>query len=108
MRKLLEKEKEELQAKIEDERLHKHQKERKLLAYKNSYSKLGPLEKRLRHAPINVLQDTYSQKLRAEMREKAFSHIFDKDEQLRNIKIDEKQKDALVRKIAEQHQATVF
>lgn len=43
---------------------------------------------------------SYSKKLRGAMREKAFRHVFDKDEPLRRIKLTEAEKEALRRKIA--------
>jgi hypothetical protein len=102
VRKLTEKEKEELRAKIAVEQTLKHQKEKKLIAHKHQYKKHsssgGAIGGYFKMAGSGG--QSYSSSLRAAKREQAFNQALAKKEPLRAIKLTEAEKEALRKKIA--------
>lgn len=96
MRKLTEKEKEELRAKIEAFGVRQGQKEQKLIAHKHQYRvNLGISG----ITSLGSSGQSYSRSLREAKRQEAFTHVFDKGRPLRRIKFTEAEKEALRRRL---------
>jgi hypothetical protein len=107
LKELTQAQKEELKAKLAEERSQKHQKERRLFAYKQQYKRYKGSSSGVGGAFTmggSSGAQSYSSRLTAAKREQAFEHVFDKDEPLRQMKLSQAQKAALKKKIAE-HQA---
>ncbi|MBI1929018.1 hypothetical protein HYR99_32830 [Candidatus Poribacteria bacterium] len=96
MRNLTEKEKAELKAKIAAEGVRQHQKEQKLISYKHQYRvNLGVSG----FTSLGTGGQSYSRSLREAKHQQASTHVFNKGQPLRRIKLTEAEKEALRRKI---------
>jgi cell division FtsZ-interacting protein ZapD len=99
MKKLTDAEKATLKDKIATERVGQHQKEQKLIAYKQQYRKFGG-SGTSGFSMVGFSKQSFSGHLRKAKREKAFNHVFNKGEPLRRMKLTAEEKEALRKKIA--------